>query len=771
MSPYQETDNPAESDNSRRPILWLFILLTVMALIGFSISAWQLWVDAKRDARDKLGYVNRQLVQGTRATFIKHETVLRIVGEELVRSGALENPEQGRDIIEDMQRTDPGMVGFGLAAPNGQLLIVSGVPEGKSLPNLMEQEVSVDSFHQALNSDGLVAGRPYFMPLLDDWVIPIRTTIKDANSEPVAVMTAGYQITGGTTAWGGLELPEEVGVGMIRSDGYLQYAHFIQNEAISRQHLDEIYSSPSVSYIIEALEKNKAQEGFIALEKGFSADDLLLAYEYLPDYNLYAITALPQARIVKEFLHKLAPWIALMSIYLALGFIGYRSALTTQRKNENQLAYLAHHDSLTDLPNRTLMRDRLEQALKIAHREHEHVALLFIDLDRFKEINDQHGHAHGDALLQVIAPRLQQAVRPSDTVARLGGDEFLIILPDIHNGSSLEKLLMRIREQLVQPITLNQIEHRISASIGVAIYPDDAENADELLRYGDIALFEAKDRGRDCHAYYDSQLNERAQRRSALREALERALSERALYVHYQPQLSAKASEVECVEALVRWESDKFGAVSPEEFIPLAEESGLINELGEFVLNQALADVQELNRRCETDIRLSVNISAQQMLDSKIVSKIREALDAANFSPEALTLELTETVLIQEFDRIASELRTLRDMGIDIAIDDFGTGYSSLSYLNRLPISELKIDRSFVRDIDQNKYNRKLIASIIALGKGHEVRLVAEGVETSSQAILLRELGCHLLQGFHFARPMSIDKLIDFVGYGDHSDV
>jgi len=735
-----------------------------MAVIGFVFSALQLWHEARRDALDTLDYINQQLAQSTRATLIKHETILRVVGEEMVRAGAMEKPERGRAIIEDMHRTDPGMVAFGLVRPDGQLLIASGVPAGRPLPNLMDEPQASDSFLEALGSHRLVTGHAYRMELFDAWVIPIRKAIRNSAGETVAVMAAGYRISGGTTTWSDLDLPDDVGAALVREDGFFQYMQFIRGGEVSSDRLAEVYGGPAGKPIIDLINDQGGEQGVLDLARGYSDENLLVAYRHLPEYDIYTLAAIPKQHILNEFLVDLTPPGALISIYLILASFAYRHAVRTQREHERRLTHLAHHDALTGLPNRTLMRDRLDQAIKAAQRADEHVALLFIDLDRFKEINDTHGHARGDALLKVVANRLREAVRPNDTVARLGGDEFLIVLPGIQEHGLVESVVERITRQLNQPVTIDHVDHRVSTSIGVAFYPDDAGDGDEILRHGDMALFEAKERGRACHAYFDAGLNARAQRQKSVRDALAEAIAHRELSVVYQPQLSAKAGQVVGVEALVRWHSPALGPVSPAEFIPLAEENGLIEELGRFVLQRAMSDIQRVNRRCGTRLGLSVNISARQILGEQLSADVAEALASSGMLGQDLILELTESVLIRAFENVTDELLNLRGMGVGIAIDDFGTGYSSLSYLNRLPVTELKIDRSFVRDIDRDPDDRGLISSIINLGQGQGLRLVAEGVETAEQAALLRQMDCDLLQGFHFAQPLAVDALIEYIG-------
>ncbi|MDT8386841.1 MAG: EAL domain-containing protein [Thiogranum sp.] len=767
MSSIVQSLESAEPTVTRRPILQLFIFLTVMALAGFGYSIFQIWVQAEREARDTLFYINQQIAQSTRATFIKYDTILRVVGQELLRVGALENPEAGRRIIEDVAIADQGMVGFGFVRPDGQILLVNGIPAGKSLPNLLQQRESASSFREALDSPILQAGRPWFMKLFNEWVIPVRTTLRNDEGEPLAVMTAGYRITGGSTTWAELDLPDDIGVAVVREDGFLQYIHFVAGDELESGRLNEVYGSPTGSDLLALIQEDGGERGIIRFGERFAADNLLAVYRHLPEYGIYTITGLPTSSIREAFAEDLVGPVSLAVIYLLLASFGYQYAVRIQREHETSLTYLAHHDSLTGLPNRVLMRDYLEQALKAAQRDGQRTALFFIDLDRFKEVNDVHGHAQGDILLKHVAIRLQNTVRPNDTVARLGGDEFLVILPGIKDRETIDVLAQRVASQFIRPITIGNLEHRITSSIGIAIYPDDSRSVVEILQHGDIALFEAKGRGRARHVYFDPDLNKRAQRRSELRDALARAVAENQLTLYYQPQLDAASSQVLGVEALLRWHSPEHGEVSPVEFIPLAEETGLISDIGRFVLYQAMRDIKRLNENCGLDLCVAVNISAHQMLNESLSALVKRTADSLEFPCRNLTLELTESTLIREFESVSVELHALRRMGAGIAIDDFGTGYSSLSYLNQLPVTELKIDRSFVRDIDKDPNDRTLIASIIGLGRGQGVRLVAEGVETAEQARLLRELDCDILQGFYFSRPVPLDALQEYLGCSD----
>ncbi len=433
--------------------------------------------------------------------------------------------------------------------------------------------------------------------------------------------------------------------------------------------------------------------------------------------------------------------------------------VTERQQSEERLAFLAQHDTLTGLPNRNLMMDRLSQAMVQAHRSGKRVAILFVDLDRFKTINDSLGHEAGDRLLQTVGSRLLGCVREGDTVARQGGDEFLVILPEIGDAGHASQVAGKMLEAIHQPMVLDRHELHVSPSIGISIFPEDGATAEHLIKNADIAMYQAKAGGRDQYRYFTSEMNTLAQRRLTLEHRLRQGLAEGEFLLHYQPEVDLATGRITAVEALVRWNYRGEGEISPAEFIPAAEETGLILPLGEWVLTEACRQIRRWRDAGHASLSVAVNLSGRQFRQKGLAQRIRGILAESGLGADALELEITESSVMENPDRAAAILRELRAAGIDVATDDFGTGYSSLAYLKRFPIGKLKIDRSFVRDITTDKDDAAIVGAIIAMTENLGLRVVAEGVETAEQLAFLRAHGCGYGQGYYFSRPLPAEAL------------
>ena len=420
-----------------------------------------------------------------------------------------------------------------------------------------------------------------------------------------------------------------------------------------------------------------------------------------------------------------------------------------------KMAHLAQHDSLTDLPNRILLNDRLTQALALARRHQQRLALLFLDLDRFKNINDSLGHAIGDRLLQSVAERLLACVRSSDTISRQGGDEFLILLSEVARpedaAASAEKILLA----LSLPHRIDQQDLHLTASIGVVTYPEDGTEADTLLKHADLAMYRAKDGGRNTYRLFEPEMSKNTAHRQSLESGLHRAVERHEFVLHYQPTMNLDSEEIIGVEALIRWYHPQRGLVLPGQFVPLAEESGVIAAIGRWVLHEACRQSREWRVAGLPPLRIAINISTVDLRGKAFVESVGGILEEHGLAPEDLELELTETFLMRDSNSTAAVLQSLSDLGVRIALDDFGTGYSSLSHLKRFPIDTLKIDQSFVRNLATDADDASIVSAVIGMGKGLQIRVVAEGVETREQLALLRKWGCPEGQGYYFSRPVS----------------
>ena len=461
-------------------------------------------------------------------------------------------------------------------------------------------------------------------------------------------------------------------------------------------------------------------------------------------------------------------WLSLSSVRDAQGrvthLVGIFSDISERKAAEARIAYLAHHDPLTGLPNRLLLKDRMEQAIVHCERSGNKVALLFVDLDRFKAVNDTFGHPVGDALLRDAAQRLLACVRDSDTISRHGGDEFLVVLTDLQNSEVPAQIAGKIMAALGQPFHIEAHEAAISASVGIAVYPEDGADFGELLKKADTAMYHAKESGRNAFRFYTQRMNTDAQERLDLHSRLRRALERKEFVLHYQPLFDLRSGRIVGGEALVRWQCPEQGLVAPGLFIPATEHSGLIVPLGEWVLREACAELAHWHAQGCSQLSMAVNISAIQFRRGDVEETVRRALEASGAPASSLELELTESILIDGAEQVLATIRSLQALGVRLAIDDFGTGYSSLAYLKRFAVDKLKIDQSFVRDIVTDQDDAAIVRAVIQMAKSLNLHVLAEGVETEAVAAELRTMNCDLVQGYHFGRPMPAVEFRRLIG-------
>ena len=442
-------------------------------------------------------------------------------------------------------------------------------------------------------------------------------------------------------------------------------------------------------------------------------------------------------------------------------YVSVFSDITRRKLTEDEIRYRANYDVLTGLPNRSLFGERLEQSLREATRTNTTLAVLFMDLDHFKQVNDTLGHAQGDLLLQEVASRIRNCVRISDTIARFGGDEFVLCLPNIDNGLDAGQVALKIIKALAQPIELDDRVAHIGASIGITIFPDDGHDAPTLYRNADLAMYRAKDLGRGNYQFFENSMTHNAMERQRLEESLRDAFKRHELYLNYQPILSLEPNpHVAGLEVLLRWTDAERGPVSPATFIPIAEEIGLIRELGRWVIETACRQLTEW-KLTRPHLHLAVNVSARQIPESLSPAWLAGTVQLYGLSPSDLILEITEGVLLADSEHCRVWLQTMHDMGFGLSLDDFGTGYSSLAYLKRMPVDIVKIDKSFIQGIEAETGDWTLVAAILAMARSLGVDVVAEGIETIDQFRLLQTMGCSYVQGYYLSRPIAADQVPD----------
>ncbi|MDO8412316.1 MAG: EAL domain-containing protein [Gallionellaceae bacterium] len=445
---------------------------------------------------------------------------------------------------------------------------------------------------------------------------------------------------------------------------------------------------------------------------------------------------------------------------LVIATLQAQSMAEEVQKANDQMGHMAHHDALTDLPNRTLLKERLMQAIALTKRRGTTLAVLFLDLDNFKHINDSLGHKMGDQLLQSVAKRLGACVRDSDTVSRLGGDEFVLLVSEDINAADIVLTADKILSALTTPHSIAGHELHITTSIGISIYPVDAQDADTLLKNADSAMYQAKQKGRNNYQFFKTEMHVRAVERQVIETDLRHALERQQLVLHYQPKVNLQSGMITGAEALLRWLHPEWGTVLPERFVPIAEECGLIVPIGRWVLRAACVEAKRWQDQGLQPTAVAVNISAVEFRHKDFVAGVHTILSETGLEPRYLQLEITESVLMRDAEASTAVLQQLKNMGVQLAVDDFGTGYSSLSYLKQFPIDVLKIDQSFVQDIisDEIHDDGLLVSAVIAMGKSLKQRVIAEGVEEHVQLAFLKAQDCEEGQGYFFSRPLTAEQ-------------
>jgi diguanylate cyclase (GGDEF)-like protein len=447
-------------------------------------------------------------------------------------------------------------------------------------------------------------------------------------------------------------------------------------------------------------------------------------------------------------------------VFLGLIYYLVYREITVRRQTEEKLRIVATHDPLTALPNRTLLHERLSHALAKAQRHGRQLAVLLVDLDRFKHVNDTLGHEAGDTLLQVAARRFYDCLRETDTMARQGGDEFVVLMDELSDREPITRVSQRILDAMVQPFVIDGHEIHITASVGISVYPDDGRT---LLRNADIALYRAKEKGRNNYQFYSAQIDNYSRERLALESGLRRALERGELTLHYQPKVDLAAGHICGMEALLRWQHPQMGLVAPGRFIPIAEESGLIRPIGAWVLKTACMQNRAWQRQGVRRFPVAVNLSPRQFAEETLLDDIKSALAESGLTASDLELEITESMVMNDPEQAVSILRRLKELGIRVAIDDFGTGYSSLAYLKRFPIDSVKVDRSFVEDIPEDVNSMAIAQAVIAMAHSLRLKVVAEGVESEAQLSFLRGEGCDEIQGHYFSEARAASELSEIM--------
>ncbi|WP_178862128.1 bifunctional diguanylate cyclase/phosphodiesterase [Thiomicrorhabdus cannonii] len=744
-------------------LFYLILAISSLTLLSLFFSKYQTLEHA---IFKELSSLNRLISNNFHSTLVENELLLDILGNNLLENQTYLDQTKSQQLLKKMLDAKPELAGFGLVDPQGRFLSLSGSAAIDKLPNLLEMNASKESFERALKSERMVLGSTYFFAPLDAWVVPLRKALRDEFGQVVAVMTTGIRIDDrgflGKTDLGqnrGILFANaynqsRIYISGIRPEQYPQY----YSENIPPAVIDDINSQLIRNYGVSITQaQSGAHEGPYFFEHYSNTFEhaALQSAAYDPDYGVWAIVAESASRLNHTLIKTFVDYLLIFIVFNAIIFWLIKTIHRNESRTRQTLQFHANHDPLTGLYNRY----HLQQIFKQRGLQKTHAySVLFIDLDNFKNINDAFGHGIGDKILVQVSKRLQSFVSQSEQIFRFGGDEFVVILFDSDKDIPIAR---EIIQTLSQSYEVDGMSFNIGASIGIARSTEENFFIDTLLSQADMAMYEAKKRKNSVEVFSD-EIKQLSDRKMFIEHHLRRAMEHGEIYVVYQPQFN-RQGELYGVECLARWENPELGFVSPDEFIHIAEEIGIMPGLGLFITQTALNAMAALQLRSGHYFRVSVNVSVKQFLDPHFYRKFMAAIRDSGLQSSDVTLEVTESLFIEELDRVLPVLQQLHAQHVSIALDDFGTGYSSLCMLRKLPINELKIDRSFVEHMLQDLKDQGLVKSIIEIAQKVGMHTLAEGVEVQQQAELLAKFGCDVYQGYLYSKPLKLNEFEAFL--------
>ena len=734
----------------KRDIWKLFYTILFLSVVFIVVISYMLWEVKKDD------YKERQEAQVTSTSyylqdlFWQYETILDIIGENILDDkGTI---KKNQKLLDQILQLNPTLACFRIYSPDGEVLFASSNIKGKTT-NIFET-IKADYFEKALHSNTMVIGRTYYMYKMHDLIIPLRKALRDKNGRVVAVIASAMRVNKRSKFV--RLLLQQNHVWLLKADSrYIQFYDFkskhyikpVPKERIENalQEIEQNYHIP-----LEEIKKNAKTVTF-SNDSYLTGKPSLTSCRYIERYKLWAVSSTPYSVIKADYLDEetviLLSYIFIMLLIYYLVDVIDKNELHKERTLKTQ----AVTDALTKLHNRLYVEEWIGQNSR-------RYTLYFIDLDGFKNINDSFGHEYGDRVLRIVAGRLNTlAQKDRRELIRFSGDEF-IFLTEFMEDTEIRMFSQKILDLISEEIIIDEFRILLGASIGVARYPQDGKNFDEVKRYADLAMYKAKETKNSCVIFQNS-LKEEYLRTALIEQELKLALQREEFFLVYQPQLYSDG-ELYGVETLIRWHNQKLGFVSPVEFIPIAEATGMIKDIGRFVIDKALEEMGMVMERTGRKFHLSINVSAKQFAQHDFLSCFTDKIAASSIENELICGELTETAFIEDQQHVGDILDDLRRQKVLVSLDDFGTGYSSMGLLRNLPIDELKIDKSFIDEIAEDLHAKQIVYSIIIIAKSLGLKVVAEGVEEMSQKEILDDLGCDIYQGYLFSKPIGKEELL-----------
>ena len=747
--------------------IWkIFILLLLFSSLFIGYLLFSNYNTINNRYHSQVRHYTEIISRTVNSEITQYDMLLSVIGNQLLADKHYKNGLETQLILDELLKQNQFLVGFGLADTSGNLLSASSNIKNIDKINFLKNKQTSETFQKALENEYVVLGRTYFFNSLNQWVIPLRKAIRDVNGTLLGVMTTGLKNKKTKNFLNTLKLAKYTNILIIKdidnkNKVYRQYVNNPKNNSY-----ESLYDKPvsNEMYIIIA-KKIFKKYGFtldylrqsnetvsIEFHDTFN-QDIIAGITYSKKYNLWILVENNDSEVWNEFIRAAAIDITLFLVVFILFFMLFQNIASFEKRKKSELIYQAQHDSLTNLPNRNYMYENVEQWI----REHKNqFDVFYLDLDNFKNINDRFGHMIGDKILVEVASRLRAMFSSDDMLIRQGGDEFIVLKQCVDNTIKNDKIQMLL-DAVSRPYIIENKEFRIGLSIGISSYPTDSSELQDLLSFADIAMYEAK-KIKNSYCFFSKSMNENIELKAELEQELRGAIENSELWMVYQPQINADGS-LHGVEALIRWQNKKLGLVGPDKFIAIAEEIGMMRELGAFILEKSLFEVYKLQNSMNEKFQLSINISVVQFMDTNFIYDTLKVIERVGMPKSLVTLEITESLSIEDLDVVVPVLHAIRDEGINVSLDDFGTGYSSLSLLKKLPINELKIDKSFVDDILYDTNANALVSSIINIGRNFTMKTLAEGVESLEQVEELKEFSCDIFQGYYFSKPLTIEDL------------
>lgn len=745
----------------RKNIWTIFYILFAGAFVFLGFVSYTKWnAIHEKYATDQSNLV-KLVSNAAHALFLTQEMMLNILGKQIIK-------DKDPRILDDLLLINPSIVAFGFADTEGNYLYTSSNFDKTKRPNLRADALTRDSFDYTLSQEKMVLGRTYFIAGSGRWGIPIRKTVYDDTRKAVGVMTAGLGIEGAFKLFTqNLAQGDYNKVSLIRD-----HDAFVQFQSSTQETPKEVYASALPKHFFDTLLGHISQKYHVSLETIKQSHAIYeveithtdghcvqMALKYDPYYELWIVSEIEHQQIVKDFIESFLGYVLVFVVLNGILFLLFKLIATAEDKRRKDLIFQANHDELTKLPNRYYLQHSMHHWI---YEGAPPFRLYYIDMDHFKNINDSFGHQFGDLVLIEFSKRLSKLLKKESVLIRQGGDEFIVLSHYFTNDDQeLINHAQMIMNEVLQAYIIKQFHFVIGVSVGIAKYPEHGANLDMLLRSADIAMYEAK-KQRNSVRLFASSMQEGYLNRVNVEQMLRQALHKNELYMVYQPLIDFQG-EMYGVEALVRWQSETLGLVPPDQFIPVAEASGFMPKLGDFILHQTLHEMRKLQDELNISFQVSINISIKQFMEANFLEKLTHALEEEHLKSISLCLEITEGLFIEDIDYIVPLLQKIHDMGLHVSMDDFGTGYSSLSLLWKLPIDELKIDKSFVDTLAHDTTAQKMVQNIISIGKNLDLAILAEGVETKEQEAMLKNLGCDRFQGYLYSKPLNYDALKAFL--------